>query len=154
MIRALVTKITGMIAERSHASRKKYQAPVRIRFEPIRTTGNLTASSDGLFLSGETSDLSGTGIAFVVSAIRVKEYYLVGQDRILNAEIDLPGRTVIMKVIGRRYERIGVHLSTEKYIVGAEIVEISKADRAAYDIFLQYGGKGPKPTGTMELGID
>ncbi len=154
MLRTIISRITGMIVERSHAARRNYQAPVKIWFEPVKTTGKLSKTADGVFLSGETADLSGTGFSFVVSAIRVREHYLVGQDRVLNAEISLPGSKIKMKVIGRRYERVGVHLSTEKYMVGAEIVEISKADREAYDLFLRYGSKAPKPAGTMELGID
>lgn len=144
-----------MIAERSHALRKKYEAPIKVTFEPQKNTGNLRSSAEGLFLAGETFDLSGTGVAFVVSAIRIKENYLVGHERILNAELDLPGGKIKMKLIGRRYERIGIHLSTEKYVVGAEIVEISPAHRKAYDYFLRHGSRRFANSQTpLEAGID
>ena len=45
-----------------------------------------------------------------------------------------------MDVIGRRYEREGIHVSDERYLVGAEIVEMSKPDRDIYNQFLRYGG--------------
>jgi hypothetical protein len=101
-------------------------------------------------MTGETYDMSGSGIAFVVSSIRVMENYLVGQERVLLAELDLPGGKVKMKVLGRRYEQVGVHLSTEKYLVGAEIVHISEA----YEHFLKFGRTTPKATAQMQLGID
>ena len=90
MIRSLVTKLTGLIAERSHSPRKKYAAPVKLWFE--RESGRLihTSTADGLFMSGETIDLSKTGIGIMVSGIRMKEHYIVGQNRVLNVEIDLP----------------------------------------------------------------
>jgi hypothetical protein len=139
MIRSIITKITGLIAERSHASRKRYAAPVKIWFEPLNVKGIHTSSADGIYVSGETVDMSITGLGFMVSMIRVKENYLVGQERVLNVEIDLPRDKVKMQVIGRRYEREGIHESLERYLVGAEIVNISEADREAYEHFLCHG---------------
>ena len=141
MIRSLVNKITGLIAERSHSPRRKCEAPVRVWFDPLKLRGFTVTSAEGIYMSGETVDVSKTGIAFLVPQIRIKENYLVGQERPLNVEIDLPGGRVRMQVIGRRYEREGIHLSDERYLVGAEIVEMSKQDREIYNQFLRYGGK-------------
>jgi len=153
MIRSIITRITGLIAERSHSPRRKCEAPVRIWFEPLNLSGIHISSADGIYMSGEVVDLSKTGIAFMVSSIRIKENYLVGHERVLNVEIDLPGSKVRMQVIGRRYEREGVHLSTERYLVGAEIVDMSKQDRDAYHLFLRYGGKRRGATEpSLELG--
>src|SRR5687768_2989733 len=142
MIRSLVNKITGLIAERSHSPRKKCEFPVRVWFDPMKLAGFHVTSADGIYMSGETVDVSKTGIAFMVPQIRIKENYLVGHERMLNVEIDLPGGKVRMQVIGRRYEREGIHLSDERYMVGAEIVEMSKQDRETYNQFLRYGGRG------------
>ncbi|MBA2378360.1 MAG: hypothetical protein H0V76_02150 [Blastocatellia bacterium] len=152
MIRELVTKIRGALAERSHSTRKQINAPIKIAFEPEYKTGRLT-NPQQLSIAGETYDLSGTGIGFIVSAIRVRENYLVGQDRILNAELDLAGSKVKMKIIGRRYEKVGIHLSTERYMIGAEIVEISKNDREVYEHFLRYGSGRKRSTAPgLEMG--
>lgn len=139
MIRSLVAKLTGLIAERSHSPRKKYAAPVKLWFE--RESGRLihTSTADGLFMNGQTVDLSKTGIGIMVSAIRMKEHYLVGQDRVLNVEIDLPREKVRMQVVGRRYERENIHDSVERYIVGMEIVGVSDYDREVYEHFLRFG---------------
>jgi len=154
MIRNLVTKISQIFAERSHAARIKCSVPIKITFEQAKNTAKLTQPSSPLFITGETCDLSGSGIAFIVSSIRVKENYLVGQDRVLIAELDLPDGKIQMKVVGKRYEQVGVHVSTEKYLIGAEIVDISEADREAYDYFLKFGRKRKKAAASMELGID
>ena len=130
-----------MIAERSHSPRRKCEAPIKICFEPLNLAGIHISSAQGVYMSGETVDVSKTGVAFMVSQIRMKENYLVGQERVLNVEIDLPGGKVRMRVVGRRYEREGIHLSDERYLVGAEIIEMDKPDRDIYNQFLRYGGK-------------
>ena len=154
MIRNLATKISRIFAERSHAVRVKCSVPLKVTFEPVKSTAKLPSSPMPVFMTGETYDLSGSGIAFVVSSIRVMENYLVGQERVLVAELDLPGGKIQMKVLGRRYEQVGVHLSTEKYLVGAEIIDISDADREAYEHFLKYGRTCTKAAAQMQLGID
>lgn len=155
MLRKLIEKVSGILVERSHSMRRKVSLPIKLSFEPMRVTGRLMMPKQVVFISGETFDLSAGGIGFVVSSIRVRENYLVGQDRILNAEIDLPDGKVEMKVIGRRYERVGVHVSAEKYLIGAEIVGISDENREAYDHFLRHGSKRKKAASpSYGLGID
>ena len=150
----MVTKLSNIFAERSHLTRRKIEVPLKIWFDPARNMVK-TASVDSSFMTGETCDMSGSGIGFVVSAIRIKENYLVGCDRLLNVELDLPGGKIRMKVIGRRYEKVGMHVSTEKYQIGAEIVEIGGADREAYEYFLRNSRKLTKEAaGSLELGVD
>ena len=153
MIRELVTKLSGVLQRNTHDIRKKCDAPVRISFEPVRTTGNLHTTMEGLALSGEAADVSKSGIGFIVSSIRIKEFYLVGQDRRLIVELDLPAGRIKFKAIGRRYIRFGQHLSAEKFFVGAEIVEISGRDKQLYDDYLRFGFKAVKsPSTSLELG--
>ncbi|MBX3245391.1 MAG: PilZ domain-containing protein [Acidobacteria bacterium] len=152
MIRDLVSKLTGLMAETSHSARKKHSLPIKVTFEPLVSTGKLMSPTEKLFITGETSDLSRTGVGFIVSSIRVRENYLVGQDRRLTAEIDLPGGKIRMKIIGRRYEKVGIHLSTERFLIGAEIVEISDADRERYDHFLKFGKRKKATSPSLEMG--
>ena len=59
----------------------------------------------------------------------------------------------IMKVVGRRYEEIGQHLSVKRFVVGAEIVEMTPTDRVAYEYFLKNARKLGKQMGdVLELG--
>lgn len=155
MIRELATKLSALLQRNTHAPRKKCDVPVRISFEPVRTTGNLHTTMEGLALSGEAADLSQTGIGFIVSSIRIKEFYLVGQDRRLIVELDLPAGRIKFKAIGRRYIRFGQHLSNEKFFVGAEIVEINGRDKQLFDDYLRFGFKAVRsPATSLEMGID
>ncbi|MEO8648956.1 MAG: PilZ domain-containing protein [Acidobacteriota bacterium] len=141
MIRELVTRFNRTITERRASVRRKFNVPLKVCFAPADNPMKIKAPCDDSFLSGETIDMSETGIGFMVSSIRIKEKYLVGQERILNIELDLAGKRVIMRVLGKRYERVGIHLSAEKYLIGALITEMSDDDRAAYEHFLNNGKK-------------
>ena len=129
------------MAERVVAVRHKREVPIRLSLEPGGNGARGDAPPKILYVSGETADLSHTGIAFVVSSIRIRENYLVGENRVLNAELDLPNGKVSMRVIGQRYEQVGEHISTARYLVGASIEEITDENREAYDHFLRYGDK-------------
>lgn len=107
---------------------------------------------ESLVIVGETKDLSRSGVAFIVAAIRIQENYLVGEGRILNAELDLPDGKVQMQIVGQRYEQVGQHISTARFLVGAKITQMSKENREVYEYFLRYGNKLKK--GSLELGID
>ena len=140
MIRAIVAKVTAVMTERRHA-RKKLQVPVKVWFEPRPGVHSKSPHCD-VYMSGETYDASESGIALLLSSIRIKEDYLVSvENRLFNVELDISGKKIRMKVIGRRYERVGIHLSTERYLVGAEIVDIDPEDRRSYEYFMKHGNK-------------
>jgi len=155
MIRRLISKFNKTLSERLVSSRRKFAAPMRVWFEPEVNSPHHHEIAKNMAIPGETVDLSRTGIAFLVSSIRDKEKYLVGQDRKLNIEIDLPSGKVTMQVIGRRYEKVGVHLSMEKFLVGAHIIRLESESNAAYDHFLRNGARRAKrAAGSLNLGID
>lgn len=155
MIRELITKFNRSLSERMVSSRRHHKAPVKIWFEPDLNTERENDAARSSSILGETVDISRTGIGFVVPSIRVKEKYLVGHERNLNVEIDLPTGKVFMRVIGRRYEKVGVHISTERFLVGAHIIDLSGTNREIYETFLRYGNRRVKgAAATLELGID
>jgi hypothetical protein len=155
MLRELVSRFSVTWIERRASARKKYQVPVKVCFAPEKNPNNLTRACEEAFLSGETVDLSETGIAFVVSSIRIKEKYLVGQERLLNVELDLAGKKVKLQMLGKRYERVGIHASTERYLVGAAITDMTPEDRQKYEYFIKNGKKLIKTAGVpaFEMGV-
>jgi hypothetical protein len=153
MLREIAARFTKVIAERRAAPRKKVSVAVRVRFAPLSGAAGHIKNSEKLSLSGSTHDISTCGIGMILPSIRLDQNYLVGQDRLLIVEMDIHDRTVIMKVVGRRYEEVGEHLSVKRFVVGAEIVEMSPTDRAAYDYFLKNAKKLSRPMGdVVELG--
>ena len=156
MIRKLISKLNKSINERVAPPRQNFEVPIKIWLEPDKDTGRLQAAIANLSISGETKNLSHSGIAFLVSVIRLREFYLAGENHTLNVELDLPNGKVKMQIVGQRYEQISdEHSSISKYLIGAKILRISAADKEAYEEFLQIGKKIQKEkTGNLELEVD
>lgn len=87
-------------------------------------------------LDGHTLDISTTGLALIVPAIRIGEHYLAGSDRRVYLKLQLPGGPIEMKVATVRYEALEETDEETGYLIGARIVEMSDADRASFDKYL------------------
>jgi hypothetical protein len=153
IIRKIFTTLNGTVMRRLVPSRRNIELPIQITVEPSKNTGKLTLTKEILSLKGETKDLSVNGIAFCVDSIRLREHYLVGEKRILNAEIDLPNGTIKMQIMGQRYEQIGEHLSVNKYLIGASIIDMDEMQREIYEEYLQFGYR-MKPNKTPVLDLE
>jgi len=116
----------------------------RRRFKRVRTRLTFTLSlsdprvnSNGArrlpTLNGHTFDLSTSGLALIVPAIRIGEHYLAGSDRRLYLKVDLPSGPVEMKVATVRYESLDESEEETGYLIGARIIEMSEADRASFN---------------------
>ncbi len=126
IVRKLLSKVGSSILKRFGSKRIGFSAPIKITIYPEIPTGSLKPQKRlELSIFGETFDFSETGIAFIVPSIRLKEYYLVGEDQTLHAEIDLPSGKVQMTLMGVRYEQINVHDSASKYLIGARILSVA-----------------------------
>lgn len=155
MIRKWITRFNKSIAARVAPARFDWEVPISIAFEPDSQTGKLRTPLKNLSIKGVSHDLSQSGIAFVVPSIRLKENYLVGENRPLNAELDLPNGKVKMVVVGQRYEQItDEHSSTTKYLIGAKITQMTEDDREVYEYFLHNPMKFKKNQNALNFGID
>jgi hypothetical protein len=87
-------------------------------------------------LDGHTLDISRTGVALIVPAIRIGEHYLAGADRKLHVKLEMPTGPVEMKVSTVRYESLEESHEETGYLIGARISEMSDQDRATYDRYI------------------
>lgn len=84
-------------------------------------------------LDGHTLDVSSTGLALIVPAIRIGEHYLAGNDRRLYVKLELPNGPVEMKVATVRYESLE---DESGYLIGARIIEMSDSARASFEKYV------------------
>ena len=84
-------------------------------------------------LDGHTLDISMTGLALIVPAIRVGEHYLAGSDRRVFLKLELPAGPVEMKLATVRYEALDETDEETGYVIGARIIEMADADRASFE---------------------
>jgi len=155
MLRELINRFNRSLSERMVAPRRRHRSPVKVWFDPEGNSELAIARAEAACVYGETVDISRTGVGILVPSIRIKEKYLVGQERTLNIEIDLPTGKVYLRAVGRRYEKVGVHVSTERFLVGAHIVSLIGTDKQIYETFLTSSTRRTKnAAASLELGID
>lgn len=149
MLRRFFSKLSNSFSQSVVSPRQSFHAPVRIWFEPLKTTGKLEMPDKMQSIFGETKNLSETGVAFVVSCIRVEGHYLVGDERVLNAEVELPEGRIRMQIVGRRYEPVENGNGNNKYLIGASILRMSEGHRQIYENFLRQGIRRSKRAGAV-----
>ena len=146
MIRELINRLNQSLSEKMVPQRRRHTAPIKVWFDADTKGERAQEAARAACILGETIDLSRNGIAFSAPFIRIKEKYLVIQDRILNAEIDLPGGKVYLRLLGKRYEKVGIHSSQERFLVGAAIHSLTGTDKEIYESFLKNGHRRPATT--------
>jgi c-di-GMP-binding flagellar brake protein YcgR len=88
-------------------------------------------------LSGYTQDISATGLALIVPAIRIGGHYLAGGDRTLEVELELPSGPIHIRVMSVRYEPVDEDRSEEGYMIGVKITDMSDPDRESLKSYLK-----------------
>jgi hypothetical protein len=111
---------------------------VRARLSFTLSLSDPRVSSNGVrrlpTLDGHTLDVSTTGLALIVPAIRIGEHYLAGGDRKLHVKLELPSGPVEMKMAAVRYESLE---DDTGYLIGARILELSDTDRVSFEKYVE-----------------
>jgi PilZ domain len=129
--RRIVSRLRRFVGNRRHSKRVRARLSFTLSLSDPRlsTNGHRRLPS----LDGYTLDVSSTGLALVVSAIRIGEHYLAGDDRKLHIKLELPAGSVEMRVATVRYESLE---DGSGYLIGARILEMSASDRASFDKYV------------------
>lgn len=90
------------------------------------------AERQAMVLNGYTRNISETGLALIVPAIRKGDHHLAARNRKLLIVLELPAGSIRVQAAPVRYERLR---SGSGYLVGARIVSMSDRDRIR---FLRY----------------
>ena len=129
--RRIVSRLRRFIGNRRHCRR------VRARLNFTLSLSDPRVNSNGgrrlPKLDGHTLDVSTTGLALIVPAIRIGEHYLAGADRTLHIKLELPSGPVEMKVATVRYESLE---DEGGYLIGARILEMSDTDKVSFEKYV------------------
>jgi hypothetical protein len=132
--RKIVSRLRRFFGNRRRARRARVELKFTLQVGDPRTSSNGARRLPSL--DGHTLDISTTGLALMVPAIRIGQYYLAGNDRRLNVKLDLPGGPVEMQLLPVRYESLVEEDLKTGYVIGARIVEMDKKDRAQFDAYV------------------
>ena len=129
--RRIVSQLRRFIGNRRRFRRVRTRLTFTLSLSDPRVSTN--GSRRLPTLNGHTLDVSVTGLALIVPAIRIGEHYLAGDERKLHVKLELPDGPIEMKVVTVRYENLE---DGSGYLIGARILEISDADRASFEKYI------------------
>ena len=129
--RRIVSQLRRFIGNRRRSKRVRTRLSFTLSLSDPRVGTN--GSKRLPTLNGHTLDVSISGLALIVPAIRIGEHYLSGADRKLHVKLELPSGPVELIVVTVRYEDLE---DGSGYLIGARILEISDADRATFEKYV------------------
>lgn len=129
--RRIVSRLRRFIGNRRACKRVRTRLAFTLSLSDPRVSSNGARRLPSL--DGHTLDVSLTGLALIVPAIRIGEHYLAGSDRKLHVKLELPAGPVEMKVATARYESLE---DDTGYLIGARILEMSDAERAEFQNYV------------------
>jgi len=134
LARSLVSQLRRFVGDRRHATRKK----TRLTFS-LSLAGpavKLNGSRQSASLKGHTLDVSMKGIALIVPTILLGEHHLIGENRKIKVQLELPNGAVEMQVVPIRYESLEEHKTETGYLIGAKIVAMDEADQERFTTYV------------------
>ena len=129
--RRIVSRLRRFIGNRRRCRRVRARLTFTLSLSDPRVNSNGARRLPSL--NGHTLDISNTGLALIVPAIRIGEHYLAGADRRLHVKLELPSGPVEMKVATVRYESLE---DGSGYLIGARILELSDTDRVSFEKYV------------------
>ena len=134
LARRIASRLRQFVGERRRA--RRHTVRLELTVSPSVSSARKNGSRKQTSLHGHTLDISATGLALILPAIRIGEYYLTGEDRRLHLKLELPDGPVEMQVAPVRYESLDEHSTERGYVIGVRIVQITPEDQAAYIHYL------------------
>ena len=129
--RRIVSRLRRFIGNRRRHRRVQVRLTFTLSLSDPRVNSNGARRLPSL--NGHTLDISNTGLALIVPAIRIGEHYLAGADRRLHVKLELPSGPVEMKLATVRYESLE---DGSGYLIGARILEMSDTDRVSFEKYV------------------
>lgn len=134
LARSIVSRLRQYVGDRRHSTRLKGRLTFSLSL--ISSTKQLDGRRRTTSMVGHTWDLSESGLALIVPAITLNDHHLVGENRSLNLQLELPERVVVMQVTPVRYERLEEQTGETGYLIAVKITGITKEDRAAFSEYV------------------
>ena len=134
LARSLVSQLRRFVGDRRHATRKKTRLTFTLTLASPAI--KLNGSRQGASLKGHTLDVSMKGIALIVPTILLGEHHLIGENRKIKVQLELPSGPVEMQVVPIRYESLEEHKTETGYLIGAKIVAMDQADEERFTTYV------------------
>ena len=136
IVRNLVGRVRAALADRRRAPRKRLRLACTVSPHEPHGAGKQPRRASSL--SGVTCDVSTSGVALILPAVRVGERYLTDTELRLRLELtDGPLEMIVRPV---RYEQLPPEAEETGYLIGARITDIDDDARARFEGHLRQLG--------------
>lgn len=135
LIRSIAARVREYLGNRRRAPRYKLRLSVRVT--PVSAANPSRASAEPDSLYGYTRDVSVSGLALILPAIRINNIYLTGEDRRLEILIENESEPIVIYGVTARYEKLEEGEADKGYLIGVKIAEMSDEDRARFEALLK-----------------
>ncbi|MBV9957413.1 MAG: PilZ domain-containing protein [Acidobacteria bacterium] len=132
LIRSLETGLRNFVRSLRQSPRYSPRLPFKLSMLDQESGGGVRLA---LKLSGYTRNISETGMALLVPAIRSGDYHLAARNRKLLIVLELPDGPIRLQAAPIRYEQLNRHYAERGYLIGVRIISMSDDDRLR---FLKY----------------
>lgn len=147
LIRSLEANVRKLVRSVRQSPRHGPCLPFTLTMLDQRT-GHVTRHA--IKLNGHTRNISETGLALIVPAIRKGDHHLAARNRRLLIVLELPTGTIRLQAAPVRYERLG---NETGYLVGARIISMSDSDRFRFLKYLQRLSRGVQISAKQHIRI-
>jgi hypothetical protein len=125
-VRSFIARLRGVLANRRRSRRYVAHLPVRVGFHGEN-------GKDASRVEGFTHDVSASGIALILPAIRIRERYLSDSAHKLIIIIETSDKPITLIAAPVRYEPLQMQNETEKgFLLAVKILDTTTEDYAAY----------------------
>ncbi len=136
LIRAIAGRLRKLIGNRRHAVRHKVRLNAAVSLHNAKAANIDGSHKQPSVIEGYTRDLSATGLALILPAIRIGDHYLTHQDHMLEIKLELhANQTLLVRAVAVRYEPLDGAANEKSYLIGMHILETTEQKR--FDDYLQ-----------------
>ena len=132
--RAIVARARQYVGDRRRTKRLVAHLPFSLSL--VSATKSLNGTRRVSSIEGHTLDLSAKSLALIVPRITLGEHHLVGENRNLNVNLELPDGPLQLQASPVRYERLDEHRSEQGYLIAVKIVSMLDDDRARFEDYI------------------
>jgi hypothetical protein len=134
LMRSIVARLREYVGNRRRA--RRYRVRLSCRVAPFEPALDSERQQRVPALAGHTRDLSATGLALVLPAVRVGDRYLTGAGLRLRVTLEHPTGPLELLAAPVRHEQLERDEPETGFLIGVRITELAPADRARYEAHL------------------
>lgn len=143
IIRSIANRLREFMGNRRRAPRYRTHLEVGLALS-VRLSGAKASAqrSEELKLAGYTRDVSESGLAIIVPAIRIGGQYITDGNRTLQITLKLPDGIINLQCTPARYSPLDEDATDTGYLIGVQIERMTEDDRTLFKAYLETLTKG------------